>query len=195
MLVALLASGCAKWAYTPTWKGGLKDEGVQLKLDMGGTCGELSVTNRTDAPLKVRWEGIKTVLPDGERTAVRLYAKEGEAVRNAESIAAGQTRAHGLCLKTHTYDVRARPPTAYDFALGWYFGLGILAGNVAWKPKTAKIQRVVGNPRAYGFDLVVPVEGRDGAEKLKLAVKGDGATAFKYSRRVHGPPADLPVRR
>ncbi|MEZ4321122.1 MAG: hypothetical protein R3F61_26825 [Myxococcota bacterium] len=195
LLLLLLAPGCAYWAYTPTWKGVQRESTVALAYrTQGGTCGDLTVGNHTDAAFTVLWNQVRTRMPTGEKRDTRVFSRGGGPAPGSVVLQPGGEGSSGVCLLSRTFVVRPRPITGWDIGLGWYFGTGVLAGNIVWKPSRAKQRRVIPAPRTYGFDLLVPVRDADGRRVLELPVRGDDVTAFKYSRRVHGRPQPLPMR-
>lgn len=192
LLLVLCATGCSRWAYGPTWSAVERDERVALSFESTGTCGELSVANDTKQPLFVTWSDVHVVLPWGERRETLPWTQAGQTPpEDGTPIDAGGRLVGGLCVDLHLFVVRSRPPTAYDFALGWMFGAGVLAGNVAWEPDENKREAVIPDPDAYGWDLVVPIQGDGRRDDVVLAVRGDEVTAFKYTPWAHGEPEDL----
>jgi hypothetical protein len=192
ILLLMPLSGCARWAYSPTWKGFDRRDDVELRFEtQGAVCGELRVRNGTGEALTVVWKDVRTVLPDGTRTPTRLRAAKGESAPERSVLKPRAVQSVQLCTRHSSFIVRARPPTGWDFALGWFFGSGVLAGNIKWRPSKDKQRRVVRAPRAFGWDLIVPVEDASGRRPLTLPVRGEGVTAFKYTKRVHGKPRKL----
>lgn len=194
LLVVAVLPGCAKWAYAPNWRGADREQPVRLVFDGGPLCGELTVVNQSAVPVVVRWERVRARLPSGAERPTTLYALEGQEAKKREEVAPGGRSVGGLCLTERSFVVRSRPLTGYDVALGWFFGTGVLAGNVAWKPDERKRERVLPNPRRYGWELVVPMIVDDAERERAVEVRGTDVGTFKYSRRYHGDPAPLPER-
>lgn len=190
--VLVFESGCARWAYGPTWRAVEHEAGVALTFESEITCGTLSVANETNEPVSVVWSDVHVLLPWGERRETKLWAEEGaHPPEDTDRIGVGERMSAGLCADLRLFVLRPRPATAYDFALDWFFGAGVIAGNIRWRPDEQKRDRVIPAPDAYGWDLVVPLVGSGTRREATLAVKGDRVTAFKYTSWAHGEPEDL----
>jgi hypothetical protein len=193
LLLAASSGGCSRWAYAPTWRAVDSGTGVALSYDSGAKCGHLSVANETKRPLSVAWSDVHVVLPWGERRETKPWVDEGgkSPPDDGSSIGPGERVSTGLCSDLRMFVVRARPPTVYDFALFWFFGMGVVAGNVAWEPDENKRSGVLPAPEQYGWDLVVPITGDGRRDDFVLHVRGDDVSAFKYTAWAHGEPEAL----
>lgn len=184
-----VAPGCSRWAYGPAWKGSVAEPAARAVFDGTTRCGDLSITNRTEAPMTIAWEGIRVDLPGGGQRKTESWAPAGEQpLKGPQTLAPGATLQGGLCADLRMFVVKTRPPTGWDFALGWFFGTGILAGNVAWDPKPARIDRNVPQPKTLGWDLIIPIKSPQGERDLVVDVRGDHGMAFKYTDWAHGEP-------